>query len=215
MKKSLIAIGVSSLLITSVLQAEDTLKIDGAYLGLGGGASFNSASVGKGNFTDNTTEYTTSSISDGDVGYLIYGGYQFNKIIAVEAAYTDYGSFSETVDPGSVELSTAPNSFSVYANAGYSFDNGLRPFGQLGLGYMNINGSRLAKSFDLDDGLSVRFGVGLEYAPAALIGFGFRVAYVDELLMSTDYKAKDDGELDTTSVMNINGLLYIGAQYKF
>lgn len=215
MKKILMAMGVSTFLMTGALQAEDTLKVDGVYLGLGGGPSFNIAAVGKGNFTDDTTEYDSGHISDGDFGYILYGGYQFNKIIAVEAAYTDYGSFSETLNPGSVTVTTDPSSFSVYANAGYTFGNGLRPFGQLGLGYMNIDGSVLADSFDLDDGVSLRVGVGLEYAPAALIGFGFRVAYVDELRMSTDYKSKDNGDLETTTVMNANGMLYIGAQYKF
>ena len=219
MKKTLTAIGLSTVLMAGALQAEEVAKSDGTYIGVGGGATFNVASVGKGHFTDETEEYKVSSISDGDAGYIVYGGYQFNKIIAVEAAFTDYGSFSETVDrndnTGSSNVSSDPYSFSVYADAGYSFDNGLRPFGQLGLGYMSVNGSTLADKFSLDDGVTIRFGVGFEYAPAALIGFGMRVAYVDELRMSTDYKSQENGDLDTATVTNANGMLYIGAQYKF
>jgi opacity protein-like surface antigen len=142
MKKVFTSFALGSILLSGALSAEEVKSVplnpDGFYLGVGGGVSFNVTVLSLGNYQDNTTSYSTGSLSDTDVGYIVYGGYQFNKIIAVEAAYTDYGSFSDTASkifqPGVETFSSDPSTVSVYANAGYTFANGLRPFGQIGLG---------------------------------------------------------------------------------
>jgi len=223
MKKILLAVGLSTFLMTGLLQAEDTqkavAKADGVYLGVGGGVTFNVAYLYTGYYQDDTSVYNDGSLSDSSAGYIIYGGYQFNKIIGVEVAYTDYGSFSDTltrsgINPTTTTFTSDPTSFSVYANAGYTFANGLRPFGQLGLGYVIVNGSGTTNGLNIDDGVSMRFGLGLEYAAPALAGFGFRVAYIDELQMDASYTSYDNGD-KSTLFMNVNGMLYVGAQYKF
>ncbi len=222
MKKVLKILCMSTLLLTTSMMANEidsaSPKVEGVYLGLGGGVSFNLALLSAGNYQDDTSVYTSDSLGDSSGGYLVYGGYQFNKIIAVEAAYTDYGSFSDTLTDKSGRVSTFtsdPTSFTVYANAGYTFENGLRPFGQLGLGYLMVNGSNTTDRINIDDGVSMRLGLGVEYAPKTLSGFGFRVAYIDEMTMDSSYVSNDNGSTTTTLLMNINGMLYIGGQYKF
>jgi len=224
MKKTLMAVTAATLLLTTGVMAEETKSgvsdASGGYVGLGGGISFNLSRLGTGDFKDDTTTFKKGTVSDSSGGYLLYGGYQFNKIIAVEASYIDYGHFEDELesDTGLFKrtVSSDPYAMSVYANAGYTFENGLRPFGQLGLGYAVINASYEAENIGLDDdGLSIHFGLGLEYAPEALKGFGFRVAYVEDLRYSANYDADDNGDLKTTSLMIFNGMMYVGAQYKF
>ena len=215
--------GLSVLLLSANVMAEEnvsaTAKADGFYLGAGGGTTFGLSFLSIGNYQDNTSTYDTGYLGDSSFGYIFYGGYQFNKIIAVEAAYTDYGSFSDslrdTVTNRDMTVSTDPTSMSVYANAGYTFGNGLRPFIQLGLGYVQINGSTIADNIGLDDSLAMRFGLGLEYAPVSLAGFGFRVSYVEDVAMDMSYSSDNNGNDTSTLLMNINGMLYVGAQYKF
>lgn len=223
MKKVFTSFALGSILLSGALFAEEVKSVplnpDGFYLGVGGGVSFNVTVLSLGNYQDNTTSYSTGSLSDTDVGYIVYGGYQFNKIIAVEAAYTDYGSFSDTaskiLQPGVETFSSDPSTVSVYANAGYTFANGLRPFGQIGLGYLMINGSSSMDAIGIDDSVSMRFGLGLEYAPKKLSGFGFRVAYVEDVAMDFSYNADDNGKDTSTLLINADGMLYVGAQYKF
>ena len=219
----MMSIAAVLLLSSGVLYADETVqpvasKADGAYIGLGGGLSYDIGFLSVGTYQDSSTVYTSGSLRDSSAGFIAYGGYQFNKIIAVEAAYTYYGSFSDTLDRkgGGVDtISSDPSTVSVYANAGYTFGNGLRPFLQLGLGYMMINGSTTADNIGLDDGVAMRFGLGLEYAPPKLAGFGFRVSYVEDVAMDFNYKSYDNGTDRSTLMMNINGMLYVGAQYKF
>jgi len=223
MKNILKVAGLSALLLSANVMAEEKVsaisKADGFYLGAGGGTTFGLSFLSIGNYQDNTSTYDTGYLGDSSFGYIFYGGYQFNKIIAIEAAYTDYGSFSDnlrdTTTDRDVKVSTDPTSMSVYANAGYTFANGLRPFGQIGLGYMQINGSTLADNIGLDDSMTMRFGLGLEYAPSNLVGFGFRVAYVEDVAMDMSYSSDNNGNDTSTLLMNVNGMLYVGAQYKF
>ena len=224
MNKIVLAYGLGALLFAVNVMAEDgavyPLKVEGFYLGVGAGSSVNVSVLSEGHYKDDTYTYDTDELSDTDTGYILYGGYQINRIIAVEVAYTDYGSFSDTATTESlpskrVTFKSDPNSFSVYANAGYTFDNGLRPFGQLGLGYLKVNGSSSTDKINIDDGASLRFGVGLDYAPKELIGFGFRVAYVNDIVTDFNYKANDNGSETDAVLTHLNGLLYLGAQYKF
>ncbi|MDF1877030.1 porin family protein [Sulfurimonas sp. SAG-AH-194-L11] len=186
-------------------------KVQGIYLGAGAGLSYR-------NYQDSTQTYNTSTLSDTDTAYLLYGGYQLNKIIAVEASYRNYGSFSNTAT-GSIggvrTFTNAPESYSVYVNTGYTFTNGLRPFGQLGLGYTYFNTSSSSQDLGLTDGASFVFGLGLEYIPVELAGLGLRIAYVQDLTMNSSYTADNHGKDIHIGRMNINAMFYVGAQYKF
>ena len=208
----------------------------GFYLGAGFGASFYNLTTLKSDYyveDGSEPEYhltadDMSNLDDTSEGYLFYGGYQFNKIIAVEASYTDYGSFESTVTKTVLgnevkkEFTKKPTSVAVYANAGYTFLNGqLRPFGLLGLGYVQTHQSEAYNNIDLfsdDTFVSIHIGTGLDYYPSVFKGFGFRVSvtadnYYDNTTVAYENTTKD--QITDVAVWQSYSLLYIGAQYKF
>lgn len=222
MKKQMIALSATMLLLTTSLLAEEKSTAEGYYLGLGGGVSFDGAFLSNGHYFDNgSSTYDVGTLSDISGGFLLYGGYQFNKIIAVEASYTYYGSFSDSAHIESTAqtetFSSKPQSGALYANAGYTFTNGLRPFGQLGLGYMNSHTSSSLDNLDFADKfMTMHWGLGLEYAPQTFKGFGLRVAVSGDTYMDYSYDAKDDNGITESAILIRNSeMLYVGAQYKF
>ena len=209
---------------TSSVQTVKENTGEGFYIGAGVGASFYNISSSDGTYylpdegdgSQTIVINDLENLDDNDVGYLFYGGYQFNKIIAVEAAYTDYGSFSDQVT--NRLFTKDPYSVAVYANAGYTFFNGqLRPFGLLGVGYLQSNQS---KAYDIQ-GIANEFatlhtGLGVDYYPTVLKGFGVRASYTSDMYIDSDYVVFDEADVvTTTSLWQQYGLFYVGAQYKF
>ena len=196
MKKSLVAMGAVALLSTAVIAGPNS---SGAYVGVGFGAT--------GYADDNyVQDIGSTGIDKSDTGYKIYGGYQFNNIIGVEVGYTDYGKFSAAQD-----YSQEATSMSVGANVGYSFlDGQLRVFGLLGLGYVNLDTQNSPVTIVDDNVASFHTGLGIQYEPDALAGFGLRLAY-EEDFYSIDYVRV----VGTTNYLQALGIVYLGVQYKF
>ena len=191
---------------------------EGFYLGAGFGASLYNMTLAKSEYKldDGTYTFDTADLNENDTGYLFYAGYQINKIIGVEASYTNYGTFSK--DKFAKTYSQTPKSIAAYANAGYTFLNGqLRPFGLLGLGYLQKNQSKDYKDIlDIkDDIVTVHYGMGVEYYPTVLKGLGFRASYTGDSHAQGNYDASDNNTTQSTSLWQNYGLFYIGAQYKF
>jgi opacity protein-like surface antigen len=162
-----------------------------------------------GGFGLTESKLETSDISglptiDGARSLRVYGGYQFNRIVALEGGYTNYGELSPQ---GANDLKMTPSAFSLAANLGYSFDNGLRPFATLGLSRVNmdINDSGHKES---DSATGFRYGLGLEYAPQMIEGLAVRVAYEADAFNVANI---DNGNTVTFSA----GSVYLGASYKF
>ncbi len=194
---------------------------EGVYAGLGIGSSLYNVAVANTKYNFDTSTGTVSGsdieqLDDSDIGYLLYGGYQFNRIIAIEGSYTDYGSFSSTIN--GKDYSKKPRSFAVYANAGYTFLNGqLRPFGLLGLGYLLTNQSATYEQlngFD-DSAFTVHAGLGVDYYPTQFKGFGFRAAFTNDTNYDNSVKTYNNTVETSTSMWQYYSLFYIGAQYKF
>ncbi len=142
---------------------------------------------------------------DGSRSLRVYGGYQFNRIVSLEGGYTNYGDLSHAMLQGA-NAKVTPSAFSVAANLGYSFDNGLRPFATLGLSHVNVDLKANGQS-ESDSASGFRYGLGLEYAPQMIDGLAVRVAYEADA-----FKVDMGGSsTDTFSV----GSLYLGASYKF
>ena len=224
---STMAFGVGVPAESEVKESTEVVKVNtgkGFYIGAGVGASFYNISGSDGTYhipddgsgSHNVSINDLESLDDSDVGYLFYGGYQFNKIIGVEASYTEYGSFSGELEK---EVFTKkPRSYAVYANAGYAFFNAqLRPFGLLGIGYLQSNQSNM---YDINneenDFATLHTGFGVDYYPTVLNGFGVRASYTTDLYIDSEYVVYDEADLITsTSLWQYYGLLYVGVQYKF
>lgn len=207
-KKSLIALLIVSLSVSSVLASEDG---SGTYFGFGGGWSgYKAKFIDSDYYIDDDPSGTskTKSYDESDKGYKIYGGYYFNKIIGVEVSFTDYGTLS------SANYTQKPQSFAVYANAGYSFLKGqLRPFGLLGLGYLKTHQSRDILD---DDFMTVHAGGGVEYYPAVFKGLGFRAAVEGDFNSSSERAVDGSGYYYSSKAFyQRHVLLYLGVQYKF
>lgn len=171
-------------------QANDSKDVSGFYLG-----------GGIGNTTYSDDDPFTQLDGDGTTFKLI-GGYQFNRIVGVEAQYTDYGDIKLKHTPLDLDV----NSVSVAANIGYTFDNGLRPFATLGLGYISVD---IPEGLGPDeDELLLRVGAGLEYTPHQLSNITFRAAYeMDHFNVDSTRSSKD------TDIQI--GSFYAGATFKF
>jgi hypothetical protein len=225
-------------LISSVLVASETKTTtpevqentgEGFYLGTGLGASFFNITSTNGDYyipDDGDGTHTIivdklKDLDDNDLGYLFYAGYQFNKIIGVEASYTDYGAFSGSISGANLDKFTKdPYAIAVAANAGYTFFNAqLRPFGLLGLAYLNTQQSETYDRQEVtNESVALHSGLGVEYYPTVLKGFGVRAAYTTDFIVDSDYETfeGDTGTtVKTTSMWQYYSLLYVGVQYKF
>ncbi|NQZ92021.1 MAG: porin family protein [Moritella sp.] len=209
MKKT---IGMAALLLTSsfaqakFVTTEDTAKqqqaahqaeqkVKGFYLGGAiGSTAFDSL--------DYDTPYAEE---DGSTLKFIIG-YQFNRVFALEGQYTTYGDINETV----TDYSWSPTAASLSANLGYTFRNGLRPFGVIGVSSIEL-GQPYMTNLE-DNGVGLRYGFGLEYAPIMLSGFSARVGYEIDVF-GVDLT---DPTYNYTEVRSYTlSSFYVSASYKF
>jgi len=223
MKKALLAL-ISSTILVATLSAADVNattpeKADaintGWYIGLGlGAAGYSDGDMGK-----DFDNYEVQIDQKSNLGVKLYAGYKFNSIVAVEASYINYGTFSYKAAgsyTGTVDTEVSPSSLNVMANLGYDFlDDQLRPFALVGLGYVNFGQSSnpTPEVYSTDNGAAFVIGTGLEYTPKNFQGIGFRftmeqdVAYV---VQSYDDPTKDD-----KAYANRLALISLGVNYKF
>ncbi|MCK5818592.1 MAG: porin family protein [Psychromonas sp.] len=117
----------------------------------------------------------------------LLGGYQFNRIIAVELAYDHYlngltfkGLEYNTADPEVRQVKATPKIYAVQANVGYTFHNGWRPFAITGISSVHLNTDYNIYNNDSDSKLALRIGLGVEYAPIALKGLAFRASWIND-----------------------------------
>jgi len=211
MKKILLSIITIGVLSTSLFSGQNS---DGAYIGLGYGVT---------GYSDDdylNKELNLDNLDKSDSGFKVYGGYQFNNIVAVEGSYTDYGEFS-----ADQSFKNKSKSFSVAANLGYSFlDGQLRPFGIIGLGYANTSFNNYPTStYDNSTGTytiitppdkghgTIHYGLGIQYEPDILQGAGIRLAYESDIYSMTFERTGSEDKTYTESL----GIAYLGIQYKF
>lgn len=191
--KTITLLGALTAIALSV-NVQANQDFSGFYLGAGVGST-------DANFSTDYVSYSPST--DGSTVKLI-GGYQFNRIVAIEAQYTSYGKVELTSQD-----SWDADTISLAANLGYTFNNGLRPFATIGLSSLDLNQKINTQAALLDDGNStaLRFGAGLEYTPAALAGVSFRAGYEGDAFI-----IEENLHSDTNVII---GSLYVAASYKF
>ncbi len=173
---------------------------DGFYLGAGlGSTDFDDGGI------FNEIDEPLSTETKGSTVKLI-AGYQINRVLGIEAQYTRYGETSIEISDqkaGGIEH----RSFTLGANLGYSFDNGLRPFATFGIGSIEYTLKNRFHSKD-ESGSTVRLGAGLEYTPYIVNGFTIRAGY------EADYYVLEDTWADRDYDQSI-GSWYLGTTYKF
>ncbi len=203
-KLSLVALAV---LASSVAMADDS----GWYAG--GNVGRTAASIDDARITSGLLGQglATSVISDRDrdTGYKIFGGYQYNKYLGVEAGFFDLGKFgytANTVPTGTLNgdirvkglnldlVGTLPitDKFSVLGRAGVTYTDASDAFSGTGaVSVLNPNPSKRGTNYKL--------GLGLQYA------------FTDSLAMRLEaerYRVDDaignNGHIDLVSV----GLIY-------
>lgn len=168
-KLSLIALAV---LASSFAIADDSGWYAGANVGQSS-AKIDDARISSGLSANNLT-MTGITDDDRSTGYKIFGGYQYNKYLAVEAGYFDLGNFgfnATTVPTGTLSgkiklkglnmdlVGTLPitERFSVLGRIGVNYADANDSF--VGTGAVNVLNSNPSKR---DTNLKV--GLGLQYA---------------------------------------------------
>lgn len=190
--KSIITLStLAALLLTTSVQANQ--DVSGFYIGAGVGSTH----------AEVENNWGSSSVDTDGSTLKFIGGYQFNRIVAIEAQYTSYGKVSDAAALNSWD----PTTISLAANLGYTFENGLRPFAVIGLSSLDLD--EKVKTIDDSSATALHFGAGLEYTPAALSGVSFRAGY------EGDAFTVEDRYRYTSDVDVLIGSVYVAASYKF
>jgi len=208
MKK--IVLFMLSLIMVTSLSAEQK----GAYAGIG----FGSTSFDDGDYINDLSRYTGANISKdfSSSGFKLYGGYQFNNIVALEVSYMTYGKHS--INWNAYTAYVDPKALSLCANLGYNFGEKeeFRPFVLLGLSSFDSGQSHNYASggdfYEDDTFMTFHAGLGFEYNPATLNGIGFRITWEgDFYTVETDYNSiYFDSEYSNSATM-----LSASVHYKF
>ena len=125
---------------------------------------------------------TTTSIADDDrdIGYKLYGGYQFNKYFGLEGGYFDLGKFgyrATTVPAGTLNgniklrglnldaigILPLAEKFSAFARAGVTYAEARDNFS--GTGVVTVTNPNLSKR-----DTNYKFGLGVQYAFTESLG---------------------------------------------
>ena len=195
--KYILSIAMMSALVANSVMAED----NGFYLG----GAIGTTGIDDGGLYEGSSRPITVDAEDRT--YKIIAGYQFNRIVALEAQYTNYG---DVVAKNALNQSTytwSPTAFSISANLGYTFDNGIRPFGIIGLSTIDLDQS--LPVLDDDSGEGIRYGFGVEYTPKQAKNVSFRLGYeADAFVIESDSAFERDKDLVIDS-------FYLGATYNF
>ncbi|GAC1377165.1 MAG: porin OmpA [Aquirhabdus sp.] len=119
--------------------------------------------------------FTTTSISDNerDIGYKLFGGYQFNQYFALEGGYFDLGQFdftANTFPTGTLNGDIRLRGLNVDAVGFLPFTERFSAFGRVGVNYADardsFTGSGLVRVSDpnpKERAFNYKFGLGLQY----------------------------------------------------
>jgi OOP family OmpA-OmpF porin len=137
--------------------AQGQTQESGAYAGL---------SIGQSKAKDACTDFgiAGASCDDKDTAWKIFGGYQFNRYIAAEGAYTDFGKAKASGFGVTAEVKS--NAWEVVAVGSYPIGtSGFAPYGKFGFyrgeskGSSNVGASAKGTGNDWTAGLGVRYDI--------------------------------------------------------
>lgn len=152
---------------------------------------------------------TSFSDDDRDLGYKLFGGYQFNRYFALEGGYFDLGSFdfeTTTAPPGSLEGDIEISGLNLDVVGSLPISNRLDVFGRGGVtqeqakvrfsgtGAVDVTDPRSKQS-----ATNYKFGLGLEFAVTERVGLR-----AEAERYRIDDAVGNDGDVDLYSL----GLVY-------
>ncbi|ELR64218.1 Outer membrane protein [Photobacterium marinum] len=201
---------LSTLCVASFSHAKG---VQGFYIGAG---------VGSTSLDDKDDFFEDSyQVEESGNTYKLIAGYQLNRTLALEAQYTNYGDANiqgtSVLNHQKITVhSWTPEALSFAANAGYTFNNGLRPFGVLGLSMIDLNESK--KVMSEDKYLGLRYGFGLEYMPPALNALSVRLAYEADFFFAEEKEIRPGFYSDymVTELYDFTlDSVYLSVSYRF
>lgn len=154
----------SALLLSTVVAAPAFAADNGFYAGVTVGRSHT------GNIAGNTTMTKSSDTVAG-----ILAGYQYNKYLGVEAAYTGAGKFTATIPAGNI-YSGKSDASSLVAVGTLPLNNNFSLYGKLGIASVKTTLSATPATADTGATRStstVGFGAQYNATPAIGIRFGW------------------------------------------
>lgn len=180
---------------------------EGWYLGGNIGLSF--ANIDEDTITQNITDPSYTD-DESDLGYKLFGGYQFNKYFALEGGYFNLGKFNYDL---SSPTGTASGTLKVMgvnldALALLPITENFAAFARVGANYAQVKDSfsssgslSFSGASPKEKDFNYKFGAGLQYAMTDTVGFR---------LEAERYRINDavgnDGDID---------LFSIGFTYRF
>lgn len=165
---------------------------------------------------------TSDDISSGGVGGGVFGGYQFNRVIAVEGGFDYLGKVSETLtgfdsytgNPASLHEQVESSLLDVTAKFGFDVTPELYLYGRAGVGIM-FNEARATYNVA---GYSSENTNADGRAPAFVAGIGAEYVVSNNLGLRLDYQytyAEQDVDGISDNLVLKNNLVTAGLVYHF
>ncbi len=189
----------------SPLMAQSDYHSSGWYLG--GNIGISTANVDEQKITQNLTNYSYTD-EENDLGYKLFGGYQFNRYFALESGYFNLGKFDYVLSTptGTVNGNIKIMGVNLDAVAILPITENFSAFGRVGANYaetrdtFNTTGDFYFIDYNPNvRDLNYKFGAGLQYALSDTLGVRIE---------AERYRINDavgnDGDIDLFSV----GLTY-------
>ncbi len=207
--KFILSIAMMSAVAVNNVMAADS----GFYLG----GAIGTSGVDDGGLFSGNSDPVTFEAEDNT--YRIIAGYRFNRIVSLELQYTDFGDVVAKFPQSGDGFTWTPQIFSAAANLGYTFDNGARPFGIIGLSSIDLdmkNSEGLRpKSSDFDDtGTGLRFGFGVEYTPPKLPELSLRLGYEADVFTVETHEGSFWNQRTVKQDVILDSL-YLGVTYNY
>ncbi|WP_155998054.1 outer membrane beta-barrel protein [Thioalkalivibrio sp. ALMg13-2] len=173
------ALLTAALLTTTPVLAEEER---GWYLGANIGQSAANLSHERLDDALEGTAFTVTGIDDDDrdLGYKLFGGYQFNRNFALEGGYFDLGGFSYTASTrpeGTYKGEIGVRGINVDAVGMVPLSERFSAFGRFGLtyaeakvGFSSTGQFHVAGTSPRERDVQYKFGAGLQYAVTPALG---------------------------------------------
>jgi len=182
------------LLLSSICNAQDVDR--GFYAGIGAGHSDQK----------DACDDISGSCDETDLGWKIFGGYQFNSNFSAEAGYVDLGETdADTVISGiSISAEAEVTGFFLAGIAAWPINDSFSIYGKLGAIYWDVDtkasGGGISVSED-ESGTDFLFGIGAQYNFTN--NFGVRAEW--ERFNDVGNSDTDESDIDLISASLVYG----------